>query len=43
MDEINDKYGEFVTTPALMMGMEHTILDRVAFGGAKELKEIYSD
>jgi DNA polymerase-4 len=41
MDEINDKYGEFVITPALMMGMENTILDRVAFGGVKELQELY--
>jgi len=41
MDEINDKYGEFVITPALMMGMENTILDRVAFSGVKELQEVY--
>jgi hypothetical protein len=27
MDKINDKYGEFVITPALMMGMDETILD----------------
>jgi hypothetical protein len=25
MDKINDKYGEFVITPALMMGMDETI------------------
>lgn len=31
-DQINDKFGEFVITPALMMGMEDLILDRVAFG-----------
>jgi hypothetical protein len=41
MDRINDKYGEFVITPALMMGMDETILDRIAFGGVKELEEIY--
>jgi DNA polymerase-4 len=41
MDEINDKYGEFVITPALMMGMQDIILDRVAFGGVKELQELY--
>jgi hypothetical protein len=41
MDEINDKYGEFVTTPALMMGMNDTIIDRIAFGGVKELEELY--
>jgi len=43
MDKINDRYGEFVITPALMMGMENTILDRIAFGGVKELEEIYTD
>jgi hypothetical protein len=40
---INDRYGEFVITPALMMGMENTILDRIAFGGVKEMEEIYTD
>jgi hypothetical protein len=40
MDRINDKYGEFVITPALMMGMRETILDRIAFGGVKELEEL---
>jgi DNA polymerase IV len=43
MDEINDKYGDFMITPALMMGMKEIILDRVAFGGVKELREIYID
>jgi DNA polymerase IV len=41
MDRINDKYGEFVITPALMMGMDETIIDRIAFGGVKELEELY--
>jgi DNA polymerase-4 len=41
MDKINDKYGEFVITPALIMGMDETILDRIAFGGVKELEELY--
>jgi DNA polymerase IV len=41
MDKINDKYGEFVITPALMMGMDETIIDRVPFGGVKELEELY--
>jgi hypothetical protein len=40
-DKINDKWGEFVITPALMMDMEDIILDRISFGGVKELKEIY--
>jgi hypothetical protein len=41
MDKINDTYGEFVITPALMMGMDEVILDRIAFGGVKELEELY--
>jgi hypothetical protein len=38
MGKINDKYGEFVITPALMMGMDDTIIDQIAFGGVKELE-----
>jgi DNA polymerase-4 len=41
-DKINDRWGEFVITPALMMGMDDIILDRISFGGVKELEEIYS-
>jgi DNA polymerase-4 len=41
MDRINDRWGEFVVTPALMMGMEDIILDRISFGGVKELREMY--
>lgn len=33
LDAINDKYGEFVITPALMLGMQDLVLDRIAFGG----------
>ncbi len=41
MDRINDKYGECVITPARMTGMDETIIDRIAFGGVKELEELY--
>lgn len=41
MDDINHRYGEFVITPALMMGMKDTILDRVPFGSTKDLEELY--
>jgi hypothetical protein len=40
---INDLWGEFVITPALMMDMDEIILDRISFGGVKELEEIYFD
>jgi DNA polymerase-4 len=42
-DKINDRWGEFVITPALMMGMDDIIFDRIAFGGVKELEEMYAD
>lgn len=42
MDEVNDRYGEFVITPALMMGMEGQIVKRVPFGNVKELEDYYS-
>jgi len=42
LDEINDRYGEYVVTPALMMGLDREIIDRIAFGGVKELEEVYA-
>jgi DNA polymerase IV len=42
MDKINDRWGEFVITPAIMMDMDDIILDRISFGGVKELEELYS-
>lgn len=38
-DRMNDRYGEFVISPASMMKMDKTILDRIAFGNVKELYE----
>lgn len=43
VDKINDLYGEFVITPALMANMDDLILDRIAFGGVKELEDLYDD
>jgi DNA polymerase IV len=42
MDAINDKFGEFVITPGLMMGMNDLVLDRIAFGGVKDLQDLYA-
>jgi DNA polymerase-4 len=39
MDAINDRFGEFTITPALMMEMNSTVLDRIAFGGVRELQD----
>lgn len=43
IDEVNDRYGEFVITPALMMSMDKTVLDRIAFGGVRDLDDLYSE
>lgn len=32
LDKINDRYGEYVIYPGLIMDMKNTILDRIAFG-----------
>lgn len=42
MDKINDRYGEFVITPAIMMDMDNNVVDRIAFGGVKELEDLYA-
>jgi len=42
MDQINDKYGEFTVVPGIMMDMDNVILDRIAFGGVKELEDLYN-
>ena len=39
LDAINERWGDFAITPARMMGMEDTIIDRVAYGGVKDLEE----
>jgi DNA polymerase IV len=41
LDRINDRYGEYTVYPALMHGREKEVIDRIAFGGVKELQEIY--
>lgn len=35
VDEINDRYGEYVISPALMIESKKTIVDRIAFGNRK--------
>ena len=41
VDKMNDRFGEFVITPALMMGMDDLVTDRIAFGNVKELEDLY--
>jgi DNA polymerase-4 len=37
VDAINNRYGEFVITPAMMLDMQGAILDRIAFGQVRDL------
>lgn len=39
VDDVNDTYGEFTVGSGLLMGMNNTILDRISFGGVKELED----
>ncbi|OGV97568.1 hypothetical protein A2W24_06000 [Microgenomates group bacterium RBG_16_45_19] len=39
LDAVNERWGQFVITPARMLGTSHNVPDRIAFGGIKELEE----
>jgi DNA polymerase IV len=39
LDEVNQKWGNFVITPALMLHTQNVVHDRIAFGGIKEIEE----
>ncbi len=39
VDEVNDRWGEYVITPARMISARENVPDRIAFGGVKELEE----
>ncbi len=41
LDAVNNKYGEYTIVPAVMMGMSDLALDRIAFGGVRELEDLY--
>ena len=38
LDIIHNRWGDFVVIPARMLGMEHKVVDRIAFGGVKHEK-----
>lgn len=40
IDKINERWGEYVLTPARMLGTSKHVPDRIAFGGVEELEEI---
>jgi DNA polymerase IV len=39
VDTVNDRWGEFVITPARLLGAKDDVQDRIAFGNVKELEE----
>lgn len=41
LDSINNRYGEFTITPGNMVGMQDVVVDRIAFGGVKEIEDLY--
>lgn len=41
-DKLNDVYGEFTVVPGLMMEMDDVILDRIAFGGVRDMDNLYA-
>ena len=42
LDKINDKWGEFTVTSALMLGTDDEVIDRISFGGVKDLVDLYT-
>ncbi|MDP3955609.1 MAG: DNA polymerase IV [bacterium] len=40
IDKVNEKWGLFTLAPARMLGTEKEVIDRIAFGGVKELEEM---
>ena len=39
IDKINERWGDFIIKPAVILKSKQGILDRIAFGGIKELEE----
>lgn len=41
IDKINERWGNFVITPATMMGMDKIVIDRISFGNVREISELH--
>ena len=39
LDMVNERWGNFIITPARMLDTDKAVIDRIAFGGVKELEE----
>jgi len=37
IDKLNERYGDYVITPAIMLGTKDSVPDRISFGGVREL------
>jgi DNA polymerase-4 len=42
MDQINDRWGEYTIFPSLMMGLDDEVVDRIPFGGASFIEDLYA-
>ena len=40
VDQVNERWGDFVIAPARMIGMDNIVLDRISFGNVDDLKYI---
>jgi len=38
LDAVNNRYGEFMVTPASMLDMQGVVLDRIAFGNVRDME-----
>lgn len=39
IDQLTDRWGQFMVVPARMLSMEQKVIDRIAFGGVSDLEE----
>lgn len=42
VDTVNGRFGEFAVVPATMIDMDNTILDRISFGGVRDMQNVLS-
>jgi len=40
LDDISEKWGDFVITPAMMLNTKDLVKDRISFGGVRELEDL---
>ena len=40
VDTVNGRWGEFAVVPARMIDMDNTILDRISFGGVRDMVNV---